>query len=299
VQNINSKQNHPHFVQMLKAADVAHARAERWERTRLYIALGSSSGAIIAAFVRDLAPTMAIIGMAGAVIQWVVSFLSQNETLIATKIQERFDVELFGVTHRDEFKPVPSDEEIGELASKFNGKSNKSDWYIDVSRLPAPYAIMLCQRENLQWDWRLRRKWANRLQTVALTWVTVGIAIALIADWSTRDLFLRWLVPSVSGLLLFGTLVVANRRIAREKQQLALIIDEKLSILPVANENHPLEPGEESELMAQCREYQSRIFRLRNRTERVPVKMYMNQKENDEALARAAASRLRERLLDL
>ena len=146
-------------------------------------------------------------------------------------------------------------------------------------------------------DWPLRRKWASEILTVAASWGILGIVIALSANWTTRELFLRWLVPSLPGLLLAANLVIKNRQVAREKKQIALNVDEKLGVLPAVKRGQRLSATRQTKLMLECREYQNRIFHLRNHAERVPGFLYRKQKAEDEDLARNAAARLRARLL--
>jgi len=239
---------------------------------------------------------MSFVGAAEAIALWCLMYASQVQTKFATKIQERFDIELFGLPVTKEFNPLPTDEEIGRYAARYRG-DDKVDWYVDVTKLPLPYAILLCQRENLSWDWPLRRKWASMLSQAASGWFMLGLLIALAADWSTRELFLRWLIPSLPIFLFAATVIVKNMKVARDKQQMALEIEEKLSILPTVQEGEVLTPQVHDELMQDCRLYQNQLFRLRDHTERVPGRIYRRYKKEDEHLAQVAAARLRARLL--
>ncbi|MFD9741068.1 S-4TM family putative pore-forming effector [Umezawaea sp. NPDC059074] len=292
---INVRQNQPIFLEMLHAADTAHVYAQRWETARAIVALASSCGALVAAFWHTAAKPMSIMGGLGTAALLAMTFLSQARTKEATKIQERFDYELFGLPATDEFKPFPTDEELGALAQKC--KRDKRDWYVDVAGLPQAYAILLCQRQNLQWDWPLRRQWASLLLKVAVTWLVAGLTIALVMDWTTRELLLRWLIPSLPGLALATNLVVKNRQVAREKQQLALQVDERLSVLPAITVVGAVSEEIHAELLAYCRVLQDRIYRQRNHAERVPGFLYRRSKTKNENLAQTAASRLKERLL--
>lgn len=297
-QMINIRQNELSFVQQLHAADAAHAQAQRWEIIRGYIAFASSGGAIVAAFARELAILMSFVGAGASIALWCLMYASQAQTKFATKIQERFDIELFGLPATKEFNPLPTDEEIGRYAARYRG-DDKVDWYVDVTKLPPPYAILLCQRENLNWDWALRRKWASILSLVASGWFMLGLLIALAADWSTRELFLRWLIPSLPIFLFAATVIVKNMKVARGKQQMALEIEEKLSTLPAVSEGKVLAPDIYDELMRGCRLYQDQLFRLRDHTERAPGRIYRRYKKEDGHLAQVAATRLRARLLGL
>jgi hypothetical protein len=298
-QAINIEQNSSRSIEFLQAAHAAHTIAQRWENIRLTIALLLSTGALLSATIHFLAPVTTCIGVAGSIVLWLLTYVSQNQTKVASQIQEEFDVELFGIDHAKELRPYPTAEEIKRLAQKSRATvTAKSDWYVDVTDLPLPYAVLLCQRENLNWDWPLRRKWAGILSGSAIVWLLAGIAIALIADWTTRDLFLRWIGPSLPGLLLAATQAVGNRKVAREKQQLALEIDEDLGVLPTIAAGDAIDPTDAQMLMTKCRHRQDQIFQLRNHAERVPNWLYRRTKHRDEEIARNVAERIRARLRD-
>lgn len=173
-QQINVRQNEPFAIDLLKATDVAYAKAQRWEFARAVVALSLSAGSLAAATVRDLAPIMTVIGLGGAVAQWLMGYIGQSGSIFAAKLQERLDTYLFDLPVTVEFKPLPSDEEVDDMAGRYHGSHTKRDWYVDVTSLPRPYAILLCQRENLQWDWPLRRKWASLLRGSQLAGSCLG-----------------------------------------------------------------------------------------------------------------------------
>ncbi len=295
-QHFNDDQNKPYFIERLQAADVAHAQAQRVEITRAVVAVVVSCGSIVAAIAHGLANALAILGIAGSLLVWGLARVSAARTTLATKIQESFDTQLFGMPATAQFMPLPPDEDIHDLARRFHGKP-KQDWYVDVSDLPRPYAILLCQRENLHWDWRLRRIWATWIQWAAAAWTVAGIAVAVAAGWSTWHLLLRWIAPSLPLLLLIADLANAHRSIARDKQQMALEVDLTIGMLPPVTPSDRLPAEVETDLMRDCRAYQDRLFRLRDNPARVPQRLYRKRKDTDEDAARVAADRMRLRLL--
>ena len=80
---------------------------------------------------------------------------------------------------------------------------------------------------------------------------------------------------------------------------MALELEERLSVLPAVLPGEELPASTAADLMRECREYQSRLFRLRDHAERVPKHIYRRHKNRDEEAARTAADRLRARLLGL
>lgn len=296
-QTINVSQNSQHSLDLLAAADTAHADSQRWEITRAVLAVAVALGATTAAFIGDLAPLMSLVGLAGAIAQQALILLSAGHTTVATRMQESFDSGLFGLSRTADAGPAPTPEDIDRLARRYPGPP-KHNWYVDVTDLPPPYAVLICQRENLQWDWPLRRRWARSLLVAATGWLVLGVVIALAADWTTRELVLRMWAPSAPAWLLAYTLAYRHRTLATRKQQLAIDVDEELAVLPAVTPTEPADPAQLAQLHGRCLSYQASMFHLRDHPERIPGRLYRTNKAEDEGRARAAAQRIRLRLLD-
>lgn len=297
-QAINALQNRADYLELLAAADSAHANSQRWEVVRGVGAGVVAVGATAAAFVPGLATAASVVGALGAVAQQVITVVSARHTTTATRLQESFDTGLFGMPLSHARGPAPSSEETSRLASRYTG-SPKRNWYVDVSELPLPYAVLICQRENLQWDWPLRRRWATYLLTAAVSWLVLGIVVAFVLDWPTRELVLRMWAPSAPAWVLAFALAYRHRTVASAKQYLAVTVDETLAVLPAVTADQPANPTDLADLHRRCTDLQASIFALRDHAERVPDRLYRKTKDDDEDHARAAAARIRARLLDL
>jgi SMODS-associating 4TM effector domain len=205
-QNINQLQNTSHSIDLLKAADVAHQKAQRAEVARAAAVSGLALLAIVSTFVPRIADTIAIVGVASAVgTEFVWPWISRRSTRTAMLLQEMLDVELFDLPWNGQIGDRITGAQIQRLKAAFSrDERTKRDWYVDVSELSRADAVMMCQRENLLWDSELRLAWAGWVAAAATLWVLVGVAVALIGDWTTRELFVRWLAPSLPGLLFAG-----------------------------------------------------------------------------------------------
>lgn len=128
-------------------------------------------------------------------------------------------------------------------------------------------------------------------------WLILGIVVALVADWTTRELILQWWAPSAPAWVLAISLALRHRHIATGKQQLAINIDERLAVLPAVTPATPADPDDLAVLFGECRPHQAGIFQLRDNPERVPGRLYRKHQSGDESRARAAAERIRVRLL--
>lgn len=292
---LHERQGAPHGLLLQRAADGSHAVAYRIEAVRLVISVAFGMAAIVS----TAWPTVAKpIGAASAL--WagfsfvVLAVWSQRETTAAALAQESFDTWLYGLpwTTASRDRPLPEEELRRRARRSKLPEERLTTWYPDVSGLAAPYQALACQRENLSWDWRLRRRYATALAVAIAAWIALGVLIGLVGDLSVRDLVIRWFVPSSSLLLLAAQQVRGHHEIAAEKEQLAAEVRAELE----AANNLPLSSDEETRLWQRCRLIQDGIFRARKRGERVPRWLFERYRDRDELDMRETAAATRERL---
>jgi hypothetical protein len=294
-QGINERQNEPEFLSLLCAAAAAHHQAQRWETLRWVGVVATAVLALVAASHPELQQAMSIAGVVAAVIiTIVIPIPSIQHTTVAAMVQEDFDTRLFQIIWNDLLGKAPRGETIDDLASKFAGDiSQKRDWYLNVSGLSRPYAILLCQRENLVWDFRQRKVWGLILAGATVVWVAIGIVIALGFDWTVRELFLRWFVPS-SALIIAGSQeALAHLRIGQEKEGLALDVESRLAAAPAGNPDEIMS----NELGTFTRQLQDRIADSRKKTPRVPSWFYERRRGSEGTHHLVGGARLRDRLI--
>jgi hypothetical protein len=295
-QRINSEQNSDECLALLAAADAAHAKGQRVEVVRAKVAVTWALVSVVAAFFDSWAVTAAIVGVVGGGVIGLLGLLSGSSAMTANRIQEKFDIGLFRLPLRAGVS-LPTTEEVQGLAREYKGPP-KRNWYVDVTDLPLPYAVLLCQRENLQWDWQLRRRWASKVLRASSIWLAAGLILGLSLDWSLRAFFVQWLAPSAPVIQLAFVIVRDNLQIAAAKQKLALDIEEQLSVLPAVPPDTSLEENVSRDLMADCSHNQQCIYELRSSAQRVPAKEYARTKDQFEEDMRVAAGELRSRLLE-
>ncbi|WP_368862308.1 S-4TM family putative pore-forming effector [Frankia sp. Mgl5] len=296
-QNINEIQSKEDGVNTLCAAHVAHSRSQKAQAAQGGVAAFLALGSLASAAAHSLAPWLAIASFTwiGIVELWLSRY-SKKWTNLATRMQERFDRDLFQLPWTADLGNRPTDGEVARLSSLFKGdRQSKVDWYVNVRDLPLPYAILICQRENLVWDELNRSRWASMLWRLTLAWCAGGVAVALAENWTTFHLLARWFAPSTAALWLCIRSAYKHNDIASTKQRLALSVSDKIS------EQFPDPPSPEQSrvLMTYCETVQRRIFSLRDHPERVPQKIYWKSRSQDETAARADSEQLRTRLLDL
>ena len=294
-QEINRLQNTVRFLDLLKAADVAHQKAQRAENARAAAVIGLALLAIVSTFEPSLAEAIAIVGVAasaGTEVLW--PWISRRHATAAMLLQEMFDTELFGLPWNEHVGEKISGSQMERLKATYR-RDEKRDWYVDVSGLSRADAVMVCQRENLLWDSELRLAWSGRVAAAAAMWLVIGIAIALVDDWSTRQLFVRWIAPSLPLLLFVGVNAYGHWRVAIEKERTRGELDRILE----NRSPKSLTPNRHTELMHKARTRQDKIADLRRHTERVPRWFYERRQSSDQVGHDADAARIRRRLLGL
>lgn len=292
-QAINERQDDPDNLDLLYAADVMHQRAQRAEAARGLFVMVIAAMGIVASTWRGAADAVAITGVfvaAGTEFLWPL--ISRRATHTATLAQEAFDTAVFGLPWPTKFGSALPRATVVKLARRYQRTGEKRGWYVDVRGLPRALAVMICQRQNLMWDADLRYLWATRLMASLGVWLAAGGALALVADWTVRDLVVRWLAPSLAAILYAARLSAAHWSLAVRKSHMRQELDAQLARLSVAAAIET-----QQELLNACRERQDAIFTLRDRAERVPQRLYDSHRtEDEEAHARDAAS-VRNRLL--
>ena len=206
--------------------------------------------------------------------------VAQHETRAAALAQQSFDTWLYGLpwTSTTSDHPLPEEELRRRSRKSTIAEERLSTWYPDVSGIALPYGAPVCQRENLSWDSRLRRRYATALTIAVATWIAIGVVIGIVGDLSVRDLIIRWFVPSSAMLLLAAQQARGHREIATEKEPLAAKVRAELDVA----DNTPPSPAEEVRLWQQCRMIQDGLLRARKRGERVLRWLFERYRDLDE-----------------
>lgn len=279
---------------MQRASDGSHRRAYRIEKIRVLVSLAFGLAAVVASAAPDLAPVVAVTGAVWTLLSFaLVAVVGERQTGNAAMAQEQLDTWLFDLPlSMDAAAPIP-DEELRRLARGSTiAEERMRTWYPDVTGLPDVFAVLACQRENLTWDWRLRRRFASLLTWGASLWIAAGVSVGLVGDLSVRAVAVRWFVPSTSALILALQLARGHREIAAAKEQLVTLVRDALESA------RPGDPDVEDlpRLNQLTRDVQGGIYRLRKRGERVPRILYERYRDEDEADMQATVADLKERL---
>lgn len=286
---IHEKQATPRGLLLQQAADGSHVVAHRVEMSRLAGSLLFGLAAVAATLWPDAAPAIAVSGAAWAMVSFgVLAPWSQSETTAAALAQELFDTELFGIPWSQSLvdRP-PADEDLRRRARRSSlHEERMATWYPEVGGIDHAYGTLICQRENLSWDSRLRNRYATALSCAIAGWTAIGLVVGVAAGLSVWELLVRWFAPSASALLLAGQHARANRELASERR---LLLDRVRQTLDSADPG-PLSEDDRKRLRDEARSIQDGIIRTRKRSERVPRWFYERFRSEDEVDMRETAS---------
>lgn len=266
---ISVKQNEPQQLRLLAAQRYLYSQAKRFHLWRLGTAILLAALAPVLVFAwPDSRVIMAFLGAVGALLgKLVLQREEVRRTRQAANIQEQFDVAVFGLPwNRIRVGPKLTPELISAADRDFKGdRSQLKDWYVTSDQLSEDQAVLLCQRSNLVWDWRMRRQFAALIAVILIALGVLDLAIALITDMSLLDFLLALLFPTLPAFLQGTELVRGHWEIAEDKEGLEKVVcnmwEESLA-----------EPS--SVTLSDCRCIQDRIYELRCKSPLVPDQWY-------------------------
>lgn len=134
------------------------------------------------------------------------------------KVQELFDCRVLGLGWNEFLAGArPADEEVNEYAARYRefvefygseGAPDRElaklrDWYSPaVARVPQHVARVICQRSNVSWDSKLRRRYASVVLTFTTAAFALPLAWGLFRHYSLGDFVL--VLAGLSPLLAWG-----------------------------------------------------------------------------------------------
>ena len=205
----------------------------------------------------------------------------------AAKIQEAFDCHVLELNWRELSIGSPVEIETVEFyASKYerkdSGYSDLQNWYSTaVSELPIDWARFICQRTNLWWDSKLRKRYAKRI-SVVLAALTVCALIFGMLDGLTFEEFILTVVPPLAPAFLLGY------QQSRENKESAANLDRLRTCVEGLWAN-AIKNGDTDELTDAARELQDAIYNHRRTSPLIFDKFYDCLKREDENLMNKAA----------
>lgn len=267
--NIAQEQNTPEHIRLLVAQAELYSGAKRIRTARLFV---SAVLAVAAPPITLLVPHSDVV-LAGLGFVWLLATyfpfrgLQQEKVTQAAKVQEQFDTTLFGLPWNTVLAGQHVKPEVVFEAERVSHEDPQrfQNWYSDPGALPYPLAVLLCQRANAIWDWRLRRHYAARVAWLIGAVLVVDVLMGLFMRQSLSAFLFGLLIPTVPVLQQGIETVLAHRESAAEKEELA----ERIADLWEISLRDPDVVNRE-----QLRQIQDRIYILRKSGPLVPDRWY-------------------------
>lgn len=272
--DITTRQNSPHLIELLKAQRIAYSQCKRFQVFD-----------VISVIIAVLFPLLALklpnyqnaINAFGVL--WTSSYLlteiyRKNKTTQGAIIQEQFDTDLYNLKWNEILcKDKISIDTIHELASKYS-KNDLVNWYstkIDSSN-PNEIAVLLCQRSNFSWEITQRKRFVVFLSVISILYYGVYILIGFKINIGFFDLLVM-LSPSIS-FLVYGSLnIISLNSHIKSKNDTLKFIDKELTEYKLSRTI----PSAET-----LRQIQDVIFTERTVSEKVPDWFYGLKKSKNE-----------------
>jgi len=235
----------------------------------------------------DSKTVLELVGVVTAVVSRLVLGRIESERIRrAATIQEQFDVGLFGVPWNGTLVGRKVSPELIYAADRaFTGDRRAlKDWYADVSGVPSPLDVLLCQRSNLVWGWRLQRSYAWVFNVVTFGYLCVGLLLGIVTHQSLGEYIAALVAPSLPALIESIEIAREHTEVAAGKEKLA----EEVNALWEAGLVNPAVVSHEA-----CRRVQDYIFTKRSRGPQVPDWWYHLWRKRYEVDMRAAVDELR------
>ncbi|MFN8211181.1 MAG: S-4TM family putative pore-forming effector [Bacteroidales bacterium] len=206
--------------------------------------------------------TLCFIGAFGIILTFIIDFIENSNIKRAANIQEQFDTEVFGLDWNaillGKKEPI---EIIIDGDKKFKGdKTNLYNWYGDLQGIDYPYNVLVCQRSNLVWDWRLRKKFAVFMLILLTIIILTGIIFGLVSKLALKTYLMGILIPSIPAIIFGLKEVIEHFRISNEKSSLMSLTNSLIDKNYVPNSD--------------LRNIQDRIYDLRTKGAIVPDWFY-------------------------
>ena len=219
--NIASEQNTADNLRLLVAQRHLYTRAKGLRRWRTFGSVGLAGVApFILFFWPNLKSLMAFIGGFWTLIASLVGHAESKKKKEAATIQEQFDTELFELPWNHMLVGNKLTPELIHAATRdFKGSKNElRDWYSDPGSTPYPLNVLLCQRSNLVWDWRLRRHYGTAITVLTAVYFIFTIVFVIATKQTLLDYILGLFLPSLSAFLQGIEVAKAHFTTAKEQE---------------------------------------------------------------------------------
>lgn len=164
-------------------------------------------------------------GLAGLAVFAINELLKSNEEdkrETASLIQEQLDTQLYGIPWNSSSAGEPVSPEIIVAAeSRFKGsREGLKNWYSAPKHgLPHNLTALLCQRENLVWEYRQRQSYIRWMSALFFLALVAIVALGLAFEVLLFTFLVKYLAPVLPLLWLIGKGWLSHRKTAETLHQ--------------------------------------------------------------------------------
>lgn len=187
VTSISTIQNQPLQIKRLAAQREIYAGAKKLQAAQTVLAAIAVLGTLLAAAWSALQPALTVYGVVLTVVDALLGRQVKAAKEQAAKIQELFDCDVQQLDWNDvRLGEKPEMESVIDTATRHlatnEAAAGLTDWYtVGIGELPIWVGRLVCQRENVGWDNRLRRSYATLVTTTFAVGVLLIVAAAAVA----------------------------------------------------------------------------------------------------------------------
>lgn len=290
--SIVQRQETPESIELLAAQRNVYSRAKNIIGLQMMLSIPVALCAAVTTIVKpELKGYVALWGILVVVFDlfvftpWVKK-LRDN----AARIQELFDSKVLGLDWNEiSVGKKPEPELIHEEARKHGMEDGKiaglRSWYpVVIDKVPEACGIIICQRSNVWWDARMRRKYALSIRVIL-----VSIALGLIGFglYEKKNMFefLAYIVAPLASTYVFGYRQMMEHGDAADRLDKLKELSEKIWSDAVAGKNA-------AELKWKCRTLQDQIFDHRKKNPPIFDFLFLWFRDGNEVLMNKGAETL-------
>ncbi|WP_392384228.1 S-4TM family putative pore-forming effector [Marinomonas primoryensis] len=176
----------------------------------------------------------------------------------AARIQELFDTNTLGLDWNEISVGKKPERELIHEESKKHGMEEVhirflKKWYpIIIDRVPEVFGVIICQRSNVWWDAKMRKRYSR---SIGLFLVFIALSLILYGVYEKKDMFefLAFLIAPLASTYIFGYRQMSEHREAANRLDNLKEHSEKIW-------SDALAGLDEISLRLQCRSLQDQIF---------------------------------------
>lgn len=262
-------QNTEKSRQYLLAQRKLYSNAKIWTWLVWLAALSPVAAQLIKPYIPNAPEYFNLISaVVGGGLAFLISSTIKRKVEMAARMQEEFDLGVYEIPRNEGLtgRPITPDERLKVVGNE-KIPDNLTNWYSPViSTAPHPsLAILLCQRENVIWDWHLKLRTARILAVSAAVILILTILCGLFRKMQLND----WLLNVLSLVAVFLYVILQFAYSIAKIGESQRMIEEEINANIEAFKTANTVVGEQT-----LRLYQDRIFKNRTENYMAPDLLY-------------------------